>query len=101
MLPLVRSGRIPATVIFDVLIDAINHNLSRALNVDFYHLLLVVLLRIISHLYRSRTRLAYHFQHLFRCLTDLLRFFATNVDALTPLTNIYAPLDSALSILAL
>jgi hypothetical protein len=35
-LPLVRSDRIPATVILDLMIDGINHNLRRRLDVDFY-----------------------------------------------------------------
>jgi hypothetical protein len=35
-LPLVRSDRVPATVILDIMIDGINHNLRRRLDVDFY-----------------------------------------------------------------
>jgi len=35
-LPLVRGDRIPATVILDLMIDGINHNLRRRLDMDFY-----------------------------------------------------------------
>jgi hypothetical protein len=35
-LPLVKGDRVPATVVMDLMIDAINHNLRRRLDVDFY-----------------------------------------------------------------
>jgi hypothetical protein len=35
-LPLVKGDRVPATVVVDLMIDAINHNLRRRLDVDFY-----------------------------------------------------------------
>lgn len=35
-LPIVRGGRIPATIILDLMVDGINHNLRRRLDVDFY-----------------------------------------------------------------
>jgi hypothetical protein len=35
-LPLVRGDRIPATVVLDLMIDGINHNLRRRLDVEFY-----------------------------------------------------------------
>jgi hypothetical protein len=39
-LPLARGDRVPATVILDLMIDGINHNLRRRLDVDFYTLVL-------------------------------------------------------------
>jgi hypothetical protein len=35
-LPLVRGERVPATVVLDLMIDGINHNLRRRLDVEFY-----------------------------------------------------------------
>ena len=35
-LPLVRGERVPATVVLDLMIDGINHNLRRRLDYDFY-----------------------------------------------------------------
>jgi hypothetical protein len=35
-LPLVRGDRVPATVILDLMIDGINHNLRRRLDAEFY-----------------------------------------------------------------
>jgi hypothetical protein len=35
-LPLVKGDRVPATVILDLMIDGINHNLRRRLDVDLY-----------------------------------------------------------------
>ena len=35
-LPLVNGERIPTTVIFDIMIDTINHNLRRTLDVNLY-----------------------------------------------------------------
>jgi len=42
-LPLTRGERVPATVILDLMIDGINHNLRRRLDVDFYGLVDVLL----------------------------------------------------------
>lgn len=35
-LPLVRSERVPAAVILDIMVDGINHNLRRRLDYEFY-----------------------------------------------------------------
>jgi hypothetical protein len=37
-LPLVRGERVPATIVLDLMIDGINHNLRRRLDVEFYML---------------------------------------------------------------
>jgi hypothetical protein len=41
-LPLVRSERVPATVILDLMIDGINHNLRRRLDAEFYMLVVIL-----------------------------------------------------------
>lgn len=75
-LPLVKGERILATVLLDIMVDGINHNLRRKLDANLYwysstrphirkvldanvkaSLLLDVLLRIVSFLSRSRTHL--------------------------------------------
>jgi hypothetical protein len=56
-LPLVRGDRVLAATILDIAVDGINHNLRRRLDVELYVLCLGILLRTISFLSRSRTRL--------------------------------------------
>ncbi|KAF1917095.1 hypothetical protein BDU57DRAFT_449933 [Ampelomyces quisqualis] len=76
-LPLVRSERVPAAVILDLMVDAINHNLRRRLDYDFYILCLAILLRTISYLSRTKTRLSYHWSELWRTLLSFVRFLTT------------------------
>ncbi|KAI9804810.1 MAG: hypothetical protein M1825_001178 [Sarcosagium campestre] len=81
-LPLVKGERRGANVVLDIMIDSINKNLRRRLDVDFYKyvffytilkevnqiltdpqtssLTLSIILRLISFLSRSRTRLSEH-----------------------------------------
>ncbi|KAH6618993.1 hypothetical protein C7974DRAFT_40293 [Boeremia exigua] len=73
-LPQVAGDRVPAAVILDLMIDGINHNLRRRLDVDFYILSLGILLRLLSYLSRTKTRLAYHWSELWRTLLSFLRF---------------------------
>ncbi|KAF2666877.1 DUF1741-domain-containing protein [Microthyrium microscopicum] len=76
-LPVVRGDRILATVILDIMIDGINHNLRRRLDMDFYISCLGILLRMISYLGRSKTRLTYHWAELWRSLLSFIRFLTT------------------------
>ncbi|KAF9698630.1 hypothetical protein EKO04_003386 [Ascochyta lentis] len=73
-LPQVTGDRVPAAVILDLMIDGINHNLRRRLDVDFYILSLGILLRLLSYLSRTKTRIAYHWSELWRTLLSFLRF---------------------------
>ncbi|CAN9165703.1 unnamed protein product [Alternaria alternata] len=57
--------------------DAISHNLRRRLDVDFYILCLGVLLRLLSHLSRTKTRITYHWAELWRTLLSFVRFLTT------------------------
>ncbi|PSR74756.1 hypothetical protein BD289DRAFT_379807, partial [Coniella lustricola] len=79
-LPLVRTDRVPATALIDTMIDGLNHNLKRRLDINMYTLCVGILLRIISYLSRSRTRLHYHWSELFRSLLSLIRFLTTYAD---------------------
>ncbi|KAF3048092.1 hypothetical protein E8E12_010224 [Didymella heteroderae] len=73
-LPQVTGQRAPAAVIIDLMVDGINHNLRRRLDVDFYILSLGVLLRLLSYLSRAKTRITYHWSELWRTLLSFLRF---------------------------
>lgn len=100
-LPLVRSDRIFAASILDTMIDGINHNLRRRLDVDLYILFIGVILRLISHLSRSRTRLNYHWSELFRSLLSLVRFLTTYTADLKNISNIEILLDNLVNLIAL
>lgn len=100
-LPLVRADRVFAAHMLDVMIDGINHNLRRRLDVDLYILCVGIILRIISHLSRSRTRLTYHWSELFRSLLALVRFLTTYTSDLKNLLNIEILLDNLVNLIAL
>jgi len=76
-LPLVRGARAPAAAVLDAMVAGIDHNLRRRLDVGLYTLCVGIMLRIVSYLSRSRTRLAYHWNELFRSLLTLIKFLAT------------------------
>ncbi|TVY73372.1 UPF0668 protein-like [Lachnellula suecica] len=100
-LPPVRGDRMLAASILDTMIDGINHNLRRRLDVDFYILCVGIILRLISHLSRSRTRLTYHWSELFRSLLALVRFLTTYTTDLKHLNNINTLLDDLVNLIAL
>ncbi|KAG5926118.1 hypothetical protein E4U42_003645 [Claviceps africana] len=100
-LPLVKGERVLAASFLDCMIDGINHNLRRRLDVSLYTLCLGILLRIISYLSRSKTRLTYHWSEFFRSLLSLVRFLATYTSDLKDLTHINTLLDHVVNLLAL
>ncbi|TVY48377.1 UPF0668 protein-like protein [Lachnellula occidentalis] len=100
-LPPVRGDRMLAASILDTMIDGINHNLRRRLDVDFYILCVGIVIRLISHLSRSRTRLNYHWSELFRSLLALVRFLNTYTSDLKHLNNINVLLDDLVNLIAL
>lgn len=83
------------------MIDGMNHNLRRRLDVDLYILSIGIIIRLISHLSRSRTRLNYHWSELFRSLLTLIRFLTSYTVDLKGLTNIEILLDDLVSLIAL
>jgi len=83
------------------MIDGINHNLRRRLDVELYILCIGIILRIISHLSRSRTRLNYHWSEIFRSLLSLVRFLTTYTTDLKNLSNIEILLDDLVNLIAL
>lgn len=100
-LPLVRGERIFAASLLDTMIDGINHNLRRRLDIEFYILCVGIILRIISHLSRSRTRLNYHWSELFRSLLSLVRFLTTYTADLKTSHHIDNLLDDLVNLIAL
>jgi len=90
-----------ATAVLDTMIDAINHNLRRRLDVGLYTLCVGILLRIIGYMSRSRTRLQYHWADLFRSLLSLIRFLTTYANDLKGLQHIETLLDHVVNLLAL
>jgi hypothetical protein len=100
-LPLVRGDRILATSIMDAMADAINHNLRKRLDVDLYILCIGIVLRLISHLSRSRTRLQYHWPELYRSLLTLMRFLTIYSTDLKHLEHIGILLDDLVNLVAL
>ncbi|KAL1958134.1 hypothetical protein VTO42DRAFT_4989 [Malbranchea cinnamomea] len=76
-LPLINGDRVLATVIIDMMIDTINHNLRRALDVSLYSNTLSVILRLLTYLSSNKTRLTYHWPELWRAFLTLTRFLTT------------------------
>jgi hypothetical protein len=99
-LPLVRGERAPAAAVLDAMVSGIDHNLRRRLDVGLYTLCVGIILRIISYLSRSRTRLAYHWNELFRSLLSLIKFLTTYVADLKGASQIETLLDHVVNILA-
>lgn len=100
-LPLVKGDRVLATCVLDTMVDGINHNLKRRLDVGMYTLCVGIMLRVISYLCRSRTRLTYHWADFFRSLLSLVRFLTQYVADLKDLPQIYTLLDHVVNLLAL
>ncbi|KAN0112760.1 DUF1741 domain containing protein [Hyaloscypha variabilis] len=100
-LPIVRGDRVYASSMLDTMIDGINHNLRRRLDVELYILCVGTILRVISHLSRSRTRLNYHWPELFRSLLSLVRFLNTYAADLKSLSHIDVLLDDLVNLIAL
>jgi hypothetical protein len=71
-LPLVTADRTLAANIIDVMIDSINHNLRKKLDVELYMLNVGILLRLITFLSKARIRLS--------TLNNILRCYIQTVD---------------------
>lgn len=100
-LPLVRGERPLAAALMDAMVDALNHNLRRRLDVGLYTLCAGILLRIVGFLSRSRTRLQYHWAELFRALLSLVRFATTYAADLRDLPHVDTLLDLVVNLVAL
>ncbi|OJI98504.1 hypothetical protein ASPVEDRAFT_123079 [Aspergillus versicolor CBS 583.65] len=99
-LPLVTGDRVLATAVFDILVDAISHNLRRRLDVQLYSHTIAILLRILTYLSMNRIRLHYHWSELWRTLLSLMRFLTTYVSDLTTSPHINTLTTSLVDLVA-
>ncbi|KAL5628603.1 hypothetical protein BROUX41_003351 [Berkeleyomyces rouxiae] len=100
-LPLVKTDRVLAAHLLDTMVDGIGHNLRRRLDVSLYTQCVGIVLRLLSYLSRTRTRVAYHWGELFRSLLSLLRFMAQYATDLKDLPNIDTLAELTVNVLAL
>ncbi|PKS10903.1 hypothetical protein jhhlp_002661 [Lomentospora prolificans] len=100
-LPVVKGERTLAAALLDTMVDGINHNLRRRLDVGLYTLCVGITLRILSYMSRTKTRLAYHWAELFRSLLSLIRFLTTYTADVKDLPNVGTLLDHVVNVLAL
>lgn len=100
-LPLVKSDRTLSAALLDLMVDGVNHNLRRRLDVNLYTICVGIMLRMISYMSRTRTRLQYHWAELFRSLLSLIRFFTTYAADLKDITHIETLLDHVVNLVAL
>ncbi|KAI4719608.1 DUF1741-domain-containing protein [Aureobasidium sp. EXF-10727] len=87
-LPLVAGDRTLAANIIDIMIDSINHNLRKKLDVELYMLNVGILLRLVTYLSKARIRLTYHWPELWRSLLAFVRFLTIYADDLRSLHRI-------------
>ncbi|PGH36841.1 hypothetical protein GX50_00298 [[Emmonsia] crescens] len=99
-LPLIHGDRILATVIFDIMIDTINHNLRRGLDVALYCHTISILLRLLTYVSSNKTRLTYHWSELWRTLVTLTRFLTTYATDLLSNPQIYNLATSLIDLIA-
>lgn len=101
-LPLTSVARPSAASIFDILIDTLNHNLRRRLDLTLYISCIGMIHRLISYLVFTRTRFTYHWSLLWQTLLSLLRFLiAYAPDLKTQHSELPALLTPFLATLAL
>ncbi|KAJ9270834.1 hypothetical protein DTO212C5_3059 [Paecilomyces variotii] len=99
-LPVVQGERILATVIFDIMIDTITHNLRRRLDINIYSHTIAILLRLFTYLSSNKVRLAYHWSELWRTLLSLMRFLTTYASDLSSSPEINILTTSLVNLLA-
>ncbi|EXJ70863.1 uncharacterized protein A1O5_05855 [Cladophialophora psammophila CBS 110553] len=99
-LPLVTSARIPAAAILDLCTDILSHNLRKRLDVRLYGLALGIILRIVTHLEQTKTRLQHHWAYIWGSLLSLMRFLTQYASDLKHVRDIRQDLCATLASLA-
>ncbi|EXJ81768.1 hypothetical protein A1O1_07833 [Capronia coronata CBS 617.96] len=99
-LPSVTSPRVPATAILDICTDTLSHNLRKRLDVHLYGLALGIMLRIVTYLEQSKSRLHHHWAYIWGSLLSLMKFLTQYADDLKHLRGIREDLCSTLATLA-
>lgn len=82
-LPATPKSRPAAAPVLDILVDCINHNLRRHLDLPLYISCIGLIHRLLSYLTFTRTRLTYHWSLLWQTLISFLRFLTTYAPSLT------------------
>ncbi len=77
LLPSQSTSRPPAASILDILIDTLNHNLRRRLDIPLYIGCISLIQQLLTHLVSTRTRFNYHWSLLWQTLLSFLRFLTT------------------------
>ncbi|MCJ1372448.1 hypothetical protein MMC20_003672 [Loxospora ochrophaea] len=102
-LPFILTSRPAAAQIVDIVIDTLNHNLRRRLDIDLYTAALHLIHRLICFLSQTRTRFPYHWSFLWQCLLSVVRFLVTYSPDLSTqpnLSSLLAPLINSLTLAA-
>ncbi|KAF2190564.1 DUF1741-domain-containing protein [Zopfia rhizophila CBS 207.26] len=99
-LPVVKGDQVATSFILDIMIDGINHNLRRRLDVDFYILCLGIMLRILSYLSRAKVRIAFHWSELWRTLLSFVRFLSSYTNDVKALPRVSKMVDHLVNLLA-
>ncbi|KAF2005067.1 DUF1741-domain-containing protein [Amniculicola lignicola CBS 123094] len=99
-LPMAKGDRVPGAVILDLMVDGINHNLRRKLDVQYYTLCLGILLRVLSYLSRAKVRIAYHWAELWRSLLAFFKFLTTYSDDIRSIYRSSEMIDNLVNLLA-
>ncbi|KAG8624543.1 hypothetical protein KVT40_007610 [Elsinoe batatas] len=100
-LPLVKAERPYAAILLDVAMDCLNHNLRTKLDVNLYYQTIGLMVRILSYLNRSRTRLEYHWPELWRSLLSFVRFLSQYKDQLRGIADIEEVVHSLVNVITL
>ncbi|PNS20990.1 hypothetical protein CAC42_3327 [Sphaceloma murrayae] len=100
-LPVTKGERPYAAILLDIAMDCLNHNLRTKLDVNLYFSTLAILLRVLTHLSRTRTRLAYHWPELWRSLLSFVRFLAQYREQLSSVGDIVQVVQSLVNVITL
>lgn len=92
-LPSTATLRPAAASILDILLDTINHNLRRRLDLPLYIACVGLIHRLLAYLVFTRTKFPYHWSLLWQTLLSLLRFLTTYA---SDLVTQYSTLRSSL-----
>ncbi|KAK5712681.1 hypothetical protein LTR15_011673 [Elasticomyces elasticus] len=101
LLPLPKGERSYAASIIGSLVDGMNHNLRKRLDTAFYTQILTVLIRILTYLTKSRTKLVYHWSELWRSLLSFVRFLNQYADDIRTLPGSTQMVQALVDLLSL
>lgn len=91
-LPATPKPRPAAAFILDILVDTVNHNLRRHLDMPLYISTIGLIHRLLSYLTFTRTRLPYHWSLLWQTLLSFLRFLTNYAPSLVVQDSDITPL---------